>query len=188
VERFITRGREEGATLACGGRRPPHLSRGYYVEPTLFTDARNDMTIAREEIFGPVITAIPFRDEAEAIALANESDYGLYGYVWTGDAARGLRVAHAVRTGTMQINGSPLTSASATASSPTSAASRAPGGRSTPTASSSCRASSTSTRTTTRSSPSSLSRHRPATTASRRSWPGTAATRSRPAAPRTASG
>ncbi|TMB58556.1 MAG: aldehyde dehydrogenase family protein [Deltaproteobacteria bacterium] len=108
VERFITRGREEGATLACGGRRPPHLSRGYYVEPTLFTDARNDMTIAREEIFGPVITAIPFRDEAEAIALANESDYGLYGYVWTGDAARGLRVAHAVRTGTMQINGSPL--------------------------------------------------------------------------------
>src|SRR5213080_1590380 len=108
VERFITRGREEGATVACGGRRPSHLTRGYYVEPTLFTGARNDMTIAREEIFGPVITAIPFRDEAEAIALANDSDYGLYGYVWTGDAARGLRVARAVRTGTMQINGSPL--------------------------------------------------------------------------------
>src|SRR5439155_1661940 len=107
VERFITRGREEGATVACGGRRPSHLTRGYYVEPTLFTGARNDMTIAREEIFGPVITAIPFRDEAEAIALANDSDYGLYGYVWTGDAARGLRVARAVRTGTMQINGSP---------------------------------------------------------------------------------
>src|SRR5205823_3580271 len=71
VERFITRGREEGATVACGGRRPSHLTRGYYVEPTLFTGARNDMTIAREEIFGPVITAIPFRDEAEAIALAN---------------------------------------------------------------------------------------------------------------------
>ena len=89
-------------------RRPPHLRRGYYVEPTLFTGARNDMTIAREEIFGPVITAIPFRDEAEAIALANDSDYGLYGYVWTGDADRGLRVARAVRTGTMQINGSSL--------------------------------------------------------------------------------
>src|SRR5439155_679986 len=83
-----------------GGGRPSHLTRGYYVEPTLFTGARNDMTIAREEIFGPVITAIPFRDEAEAIALANDSDYGLYGYVWTGDAARGLRVARAVRTGT----------------------------------------------------------------------------------------
>ncbi|TMA58111.1 MAG: aldehyde dehydrogenase family protein [Deltaproteobacteria bacterium] len=106
VERYIARGREEGATLACGGRRPPHLPRGYYVEPTLFTDARNDMAIAREEIFGPVITAIRFRDEAEAIALANDSDYGLYGYVWTGDAERGLRVARAVRTGTMQINGS----------------------------------------------------------------------------------
>src|SRR2546425_2583061 len=108
VERYIALGREEGATLACGGRRPPHLPRGYYVEPTLFTGARNDMTIAREEIFGPVITAIPFRDEAEAIALANDSDYGLYGYVWTGDAERGLRVARAVRTGTMQINGSSL--------------------------------------------------------------------------------
>src|SRR5439155_784547 len=108
VERFITRGREEGATVACGGRRPSHLARGYYVEPTLFTGARNDMTIAPEEIFGPVITAIPFRHEAEAIALANDSDYGLYGYVWTGDAARGLRVARAVRTGTIQINGSPL--------------------------------------------------------------------------------
>ena len=69
---------------------------------------RNDMTIAREEIFGPVITAIPFRDEDEAIAIANDSDYGLYGYVWTGDTPRGLRVAGAMRTGTVQINGSPM--------------------------------------------------------------------------------
>jgi acyl-CoA reductase-like NAD-dependent aldehyde dehydrogenase len=108
VERYIARGIEEGARLACGGKRPAHLARGYYVEPTLFTGVRNDMTIAREEIFGPVIAAIPFRDEEEAIAIANDSDFGLYGYVWTGDSARGLRVAGALRTGTVQINGSPM--------------------------------------------------------------------------------
>jgi acyl-CoA reductase-like NAD-dependent aldehyde dehydrogenase len=106
VERFIQTGIEEGATLACGGKRPAHLSKGFYVEPTLFTNARNDMTVAREEIFGPVVTAIPFDDEAHAIALANDSDYGLYGYVWTGDSARGLRVARALRTGTVQVNNS----------------------------------------------------------------------------------
>ncbi|MBI1817323.1 MAG: aldehyde dehydrogenase family protein [Deltaproteobacteria bacterium] len=106
VERCIATGIAEGATLACGGKRPVHLPRGYYVEPTLFTQVRNIMTIAREEIFGPVITAIPFRDEADAIAIANDSEYGLYGYVWTGDSARGLRVARQLRTGTVQINGS----------------------------------------------------------------------------------
>jgi acyl-CoA reductase-like NAD-dependent aldehyde dehydrogenase len=108
VERYIRKGIEEGATLACGGKRPPNLKKGYYFEPTLFTDVRNDMTIAREEIFGPVIAAIPFRNEAEAIAIANDSDYGLYGYVWTSDTVRGLRVARALRTGTVQINGSPM--------------------------------------------------------------------------------
>jgi acyl-CoA reductase-like NAD-dependent aldehyde dehydrogenase len=92
--------------LASGGRRPPALARGFYFEPTLFTGATNGMSIAREEIFGPVVTAIPFRDEAEAIAIANDSDYGLYGYVWTGDTARGIRVARALRTGTVQVNGS----------------------------------------------------------------------------------
>jgi acyl-CoA reductase-like NAD-dependent aldehyde dehydrogenase len=69
---------------------------------------RNDMTIAREEIFGPVLSAIPFRDEAEAIAIANDSDFGLYGYVWSADTARALRVAGALRTGTVQINGAPM--------------------------------------------------------------------------------
>jgi len=108
VEQFIAQGIADGATLACGGKRPAHLRRGYFIEPTLFTNVRNDMTVAREEIFGPVITAIPFRDEAEAIAIANDSDYGLYGYVWSGDTARALRVARALRTGTVQINGSPM--------------------------------------------------------------------------------
>jgi acyl-CoA reductase-like NAD-dependent aldehyde dehydrogenase len=108
VERYIATGIQDGATLACGGKRPAQPSKGYYVEPTLFTGVRNDMTIAREEIFGPVITAIPFRDEAEAIAIANDTDYGLYGYVWSGDSARALRVASALRTGTVQINGAPM--------------------------------------------------------------------------------
>jgi acyl-CoA reductase-like NAD-dependent aldehyde dehydrogenase len=108
VERYIARGVADGATLACGGKRPAHPPRGFFIEPTLFTNVRNDMAVAREEIFGPVIAAIPFRDEAEAIAIANDSDYGLYGYIWTGSSARGFRVARALRTGTVQINGSPM--------------------------------------------------------------------------------
>jgi acyl-CoA reductase-like NAD-dependent aldehyde dehydrogenase len=106
VESYVAKGREEGATLACGGKRPAHLPRGFFYEPTLFTGATNEMTIAREEIFGPVITMIPFEDENEAVAIANDSDYGLYGFVWSGDTARGLRIAERMRTGTVQVNGS----------------------------------------------------------------------------------
>jgi acyl-CoA reductase-like NAD-dependent aldehyde dehydrogenase len=107
VERYVATGIEEGAVLVCGGKRPAVPVKGYYCEPTLLAEVRNDMRVATEEIFGPVITAIRFRNEAEAIALANDSEYGLYGYVWSGDTTRALRVARALRTGSVQVNGSP---------------------------------------------------------------------------------
>ena len=108
VEACVQKGVAEGAKLACGGQRPAHLAQGAFYEPTLFTNVRNDMTIAREEVFGPVIAAIPFRDEAEAIAIANDSDFGLYGYVWSRDTAKALRVARGLRTGAVHINGSTM--------------------------------------------------------------------------------
>jgi aldehyde dehydrogenase (NAD+) len=103
---YIEQGSQEGARLVCGGDRPGgDLAAGNFVNPTLFADVDNKMTIAREEIFGPVLAVIPFRDEAEAIALANDSDYGLGASVQTTDIARALRVARAVRTGTFGVNG-----------------------------------------------------------------------------------
>lgn len=107
TEAFIASAIAEGATVACGGKRPPKLKDGFYFEPTLITDASNTMRIAREEIFGPVIVAIPFRDENHAVAMANDSDYGLAGYVWSGDKARAIHVARQLRTGSVQINGTP---------------------------------------------------------------------------------
>jgi phenylacetaldehyde dehydrogenase len=103
VERYIAIGRDEGARLVVGGGRPAHLDRGYYVEPTLFI-ADNSMTVAREEIFGPVVVAIPFDDEAEAVAIANDSDYGLYDYVFSTDTARACAVASQLRAGHVGIN------------------------------------------------------------------------------------
>ena len=105
VRGYIEIGQHEGAQLVTGGTAlPDGLERGWYVQPTLFARADNTMRIAREEIFGPVITVIPYRDEEEAVAIANDSDYGLAGSVWTADTDRGLSIAGRIRTGTFGIN------------------------------------------------------------------------------------
>ena len=104
VEGYIRIGRDEGARIAVGGGRPAGQSRGWYVEPTLFVDVDNRMRIAQEEIFGPVAALIAYEDEAAALRIANDSEYGLSGSVWTADVDRGLAVARQVRTGTYSVN------------------------------------------------------------------------------------
>ncbi|MGY5007441.1 aldehyde dehydrogenase family protein [Streptomyces sp. 900105755] len=103
VESYVELGRKEGAVVVAGGERPP-LERGFFVAPTLLADCTNDMRVAREEIFGPVVSVVPFDDEEEGIALANDSDYGLVDYVWSGDVARAFRVARRLRAGGVGIN------------------------------------------------------------------------------------
>ena len=102
---YIERGVEEGATLALGGSRPRDLPRGWYVEPTLFTDVDNSMTIAQEEIFGPVLTVIPFDDDDDAVRIANDSKYGLAGMVASGSLERSMSVARRIRAGVLSVNG-----------------------------------------------------------------------------------
>ncbi|WP_417209766.1 aldehyde dehydrogenase family protein [Antarctobacter sp.] len=108
VRNYIRIGQEEGARLLTGGTDlPAGIQRGYYVQPTVFS-GDNAMRIAREEIFGPVLTIIPYRDEAEAIAIANDSDYGLAGAVWSASRDRAVAVARQIRTGRQRINGAPF--------------------------------------------------------------------------------
>jgi len=106
VRDYITKGIDEGARLICGGVEPPEgLEKGYYIQPTIFSDVRNDMTIAQEEIFGPVLSIIPYDTEEEAIAIANDSAYGLSGGVWAGSEEKAVEVARKLRTGQVDING-----------------------------------------------------------------------------------
>jgi len=106
VRGYIKKGVDEGARIVTGGDEAPDgLDRGYYVRPTVFSDVRSDMTIAQEEIFGPVLAILPYDDEEDAIRIANDSMYGLAGGVWSGDEDHAKRVARQLRTGQVEING-----------------------------------------------------------------------------------
>jgi len=111
VQGLIQKGIDEGATLVTGGTgRPEGLDTGYFVKPTVFAGVSNDMTIAREEIFGPVLSIIPYDDEDEAIRIANDTPYGLSGYVWCADLDKARSIAARMRTGMVHINGAWLES------------------------------------------------------------------------------
>lgn len=103
VEAFIGAGKEEGATLASGGSRPKGLDRGFFLEPTIFSDVNNDMRIAREEIFGPVQVVLPYKDIEDAVRIANDSAYGLGGQIITRNPARGIELAKRLRTGSVMV-------------------------------------------------------------------------------------
>jgi acyl-CoA reductase-like NAD-dependent aldehyde dehydrogenase len=107
VENYIKVGLDQGAKIVVGGGRPPGLDRGWFVEPTIFSGVEADMRIAQEEIFGPVLAVITYGDEDEAIAIANNSSYGLNGSIFTSDLERGLELARRIRTGTVELNGNP---------------------------------------------------------------------------------
>jgi acyl-CoA reductase-like NAD-dependent aldehyde dehydrogenase len=106
VTSYIQKGIDEGAKLVTGGpERPEGLEKGFYVRPTVFSEVRNDMTIAQEEIFGPVLSILPYESEDEAVAIANDSPYGLSGGVWSADLERAKAIARQIRTGQIEVNG-----------------------------------------------------------------------------------
>jgi len=105
VEGYIESGMDQGAKVAIGGGRPSGIDRGWFVEPTIFVEADNSMTIAREEIFGPVAVVIPYDDVEDAVAIANDSEFGLSGTVWTTDEDEAMRIVRQVRAGTLTVNG-----------------------------------------------------------------------------------
>ena len=112
IQGLIQKGVDEGATLAAGGPgKPAGLETGYFVKPTVFSDVSNEMTIAREEIFGPVLSIIPYDDEDDAISIANDTPYGLSGYVSSADLDKARAIAARMRTGMVHINGAWLDSA-----------------------------------------------------------------------------
>ena len=102
---YIEKGKEEGARCIHGGGAADHLEKGYYIQPTVFMDVTNDMTIAREEIFGSVLSVITFKDDDDAVRIANDSDFGLSGGVTSASDERALAVARRIRTGTINVNG-----------------------------------------------------------------------------------
>jgi aldehyde dehydrogenase (NAD+) len=104
VERYIAKGRGDGARVTCGGGRPAGMDKGWFVEPTVFADVDNHHTIAQQEIFGPVLSIIGYSDDEDAVRIANDSDYGLGGTVWTSDPDRGMAVAKKIQTGTIGVN------------------------------------------------------------------------------------
>jgi aldehyde dehydrogenase (NAD+) len=109
IQGLIKKGIDEGATLAAGGPgRPAGLNKGFYVRPTVFANVTNDMTIAREEIFGPVLSIIGYEDEDDVVRIANDTPYGLAGYISSGDVERARRIARRIRAGTVNLNGASL--------------------------------------------------------------------------------
>jgi aldehyde dehydrogenase (NAD+) len=105
VKSYIEIGKAEGATLLAGGNLRPDKGSGFFIEPTCFVNVSNDMRIAREEIFGPVLVVIPYEDEEDAIRISNDSEYGLSGGVASGNLDRAMNVARRIRTGSMSVNG-----------------------------------------------------------------------------------
>jgi betaine-aldehyde dehydrogenase len=101
---FLDSGKQQGARAVCGGGRPKNLPKGWYIEPTVFADVDNSMKIAQEEIFGPVVSVIPFEGEEDAVRIGNATPYGLAGAVWTRDIFRAFRIARRLRAGIVWVN------------------------------------------------------------------------------------